>query len=122
MAKIDNKIKNLRKMLNHLERSLNRLLNSSSDDIEFFQDSVASRFKILIESTWKLLKSVLEEKGFTDVPGSPKDVIFKAKEAKLIVDIAPSAFRCIEDILDRIEKDINKILPPKRQSDLVYHS
>ena len=152
MAKIDNKIKNLRKMLNHLERSLNRLLNSSSDDIEFFQDSVASRFKILIESTWKLLKSVLEEKGFTDVPGSPKDVIFKAKEAKLIdeqeynklincislrnlashlydqpqylliVDIAPSAFRCIENIVNRMEKDVNKILPPKHQPNLAYHN
>ncbi|OGB84309.1 hypothetical protein A3F66_01940 [candidate division TM6 bacterium RIFCSPHIGHO2_12_FULL_32_22] len=122
ILRLESKIKNLRKTLTYLERSLKRLLDSNSDDVEFFQDSVASRFKILIESSWKFLKTVLEEKGFTDVPGSPKDVIFKAKEAKLIVDIAPSAFRCIEDILDRIEKDINKILPPKRQSDLVYHS
>src|SRR3989338_9788161 len=84
ILRLESKIKNLRKTLTYLERSLKRLLDSNSDDVEFFQDSVASRFKILIESSWKLLKSVLEEKGFTDVPGSPKDVIFKAKEAKLI--------------------------------------
>ena len=90
ILRLESKIKNLRKTLTYLERSLKRLLDSNSDDVEFFQDSVASRFKILIESSWKFLKTVLEEKGFTDVPGSPKDVIFKTKKTKIINKKHPS--------------------------------
>lgn len=84
MAKLEAKLKNLQKMIVALQQAVNRLENSTPDDIDFIQDSVVSRFKILIESAWKDLSLFLIEQGFADVPGSPKGVIHFAFEAKII--------------------------------------
>jgi nucleotidyltransferase substrate binding protein (TIGR01987 family) len=85
MAKIDNKLKNLHKMVIALEKSINVLeKNTDPHYTEFFQDSVVARFKILLESTWKNIKLYLEDKGFADVPGSPKDIIHLARDAQLL--------------------------------------
>jgi uncharacterized protein YutE (UPF0331/DUF86 family) len=85
MEKIEFKLINLNKMIVSLKKATTRLAKvTDSEDIEYFQDSVAARFKILIESTWKNIKLHLENEKFADVPASPKGVITFAKEANLL--------------------------------------
>lgn len=84
MAKIKSKLENLNKMIVALKQSIDALEKSSPEYLPFIQDSVVSRFKILIESTWKDLGLFLAELGFSDIPGSPKAVIHLALEAKII--------------------------------------
>ncbi len=85
MEKIELKLINLKKMSAALKRSINKLNKETDQEyIEFLQDSVAARFKILIESTWKILKLYLEQEKFSDIPASPKGIIQICKEAGLI--------------------------------------
>lgn len=84
MAEIAYKLENLNKMVKSLERAVARLDRADPEDVEYFQDSVVARFKILIESTWKNISLVLQEQGFIDLPASPKGVVSFALESKFI--------------------------------------
>ena len=71
-------------MIIALKQAIDRLEDATPEYVDFVQDSVVSRFKILIESTWKDLGLFLYELGFTDIPGSPKGIVHLALEAKFI--------------------------------------
>jgi nucleotidyltransferase substrate binding protein (TIGR01987 family) len=138
MEKITNKLANLKKMIIALEKAINKLAKPKDpEDIEFIQDSVIARFKILIESGWKDIKLHLENQEFADVPSSPKGVIHFAKETNfltqqehdeflkylslrnmvshiydqpeyiLAVHAAPSAVILVKKIINRIENPLN---------------
>lgn len=99
--------------------------NKNSQGLQFIQDSVVARFKILIESTWKDIKLYLESEEFADLPSSPKGVINFAKEVDFLkylslrnmashiydqpeylpaVDAAPHAVTLVKKIISRIEQ------------------
>lgn len=84
MAQINHKLENLNKMVLALERAIQELEIARQDQVEFIQDSVVARFKILVESTWKNISLVLVLQGFSDLPASPKSLINFACEAKFI--------------------------------------
>ncbi len=85
MERIKNKIINIEKMIANLEKSINKLkFHSDPDDIEYVQDSVVARFKILVDYSWKSLKAYLEYKGFSDISGAPRDVLKIAKEINFL--------------------------------------
>lgn len=85
MEKMIKKHENLQKMIIALEKSIKALEKHHDDaEAEFFRDSVIARFKILIESTWKNIKLILEERGFAEVPSSPKGVLHFALEAAFL--------------------------------------
>ena len=85
MEKLDYKLSNIYKMIVNLDKSVKRLKrNSDKDDIEYLQDSIVARFNILVESSWKLLKLYMEEKGVSDLSGAPKDVINKALQINFL--------------------------------------
>lgn len=137
MEKLSYKIKNVEKMLSLLERSIDKLNNHSDpDDVEFVRDSVAARFKILIESSWKLIKLHLEFKGVDISTSTPKDVIIHSVEANfisedeaaklksfiklrnlashiydepqylLVVGAAPEASKLVSELITRIKQEI----------------
>lgn len=139
MEKLKHKLDNLKKMLTLLERAVDKLQNNSdSDDIEFVRDSVAARFKILIESTWKLIKLYLENKDIEIESSIPRAVIDQAFEINLlsrleteqlisfiklrnlashlydepqyllVIDAAPGAVNLIKNIVKRIEQGKNE--------------
>ena len=139
MEKIEYKIENLQKMTKLLGKALNKLnFHSDPDDIAFVRDSVAARFKILIESTWKVVKLHLEDKGISDISASPNDVIRRSEEAAflnkeealqfksfiklrnlashiydepqylLVINAAPDAFSLVTKIIKRIEQERNE--------------
>ncbi len=134
MEKINLKLENIHKMAKSLQKAISRLNKTKDqDDVEFIQDSVAARFKILVESLWKTIKLHLENEKFADVPASPKGVIYFAREIHflfpqeydqllkcltlrnlashlydkphylLVIDAAPDALILIEKIVARIE-------------------
>lgn len=85
MAKIDQKLENLHKMIVALEKAVKKLEKTTKEeDLEFIQDSVVSRFKIMIESAWKDIKLYLENQGFADVPASPKGIVHFAREVHFL--------------------------------------
>lgn len=92
MAEIDYKLENLNKMAKALERAIKRLELSSSEDVEYIQDSVVSRFKILIESTCKNIALVLQKQDFENVPASPKGIIEFAYDAKFLSQAERDSF------------------------------
>ena len=139
MEKLDYKVRNINKMLILLESALNKLnYHSDPDDIEFVRDSVAARFKILVESTWKAIKIYLETKGLA-MPGSPRDVLQEAvtsgflsqnefqemlnfinlrnlashlydePQYLLVIKAAPDAFKLISIIMQRINFKPNQL-------------
>jgi hypothetical protein len=68
MERLGHKIDNIHKMIVALESSIHELEEfSGTRHEEFIQDSVISRFKILIESSWKCLKLYLEQQELSDV-------------------------------------------------------
>ncbi|MBY0110126.1 MAG: nucleotidyltransferase substrate binding protein [Candidatus Babeliaceae bacterium] len=92
MEKLTSKLLNLNKMVKALEKSIDMLQKTNPEEVEFIQDSVIARFKILIESTWKDIKIFLEYQKFADVPSSPKGVIHFAKEVNFLTDQEYSEF------------------------------
>lgn len=92
MAEINRKLENLSKMIAALDRSVKKLDKSKEDELEFFQDSVVARFKILIESTWKNMAIILQAQGFADLPASPKGIIAFAVDAKMIAPYEAEIF------------------------------
>ncbi len=138
MERIEYKLENLNKMVLSLKKAITRLKKETdSEDIEYFQDSVAARFKILVESTWKNIKIHLEKQELIELPTSPKAVINFAKEVSflsqqehdqfvkylllrnlashlydqpqyiLVIDVAPDALLLIQKIIARIESSYN---------------
>lgn len=89
---LDRKLENLNKMIAALERSIKKLDTAKEDELEFFQDSVVARFKILIESTWKNMALILHLQGFADLPASPKGIIAFAVDAKMITPHEADSF------------------------------
>ena len=84
MAEVKHKVENLNKMMKALERAINRLEHAVPEDVEYVQDSVIARFKILIESTWKHIALFLQEQGFEELPASPKGIINFAYEKNFL--------------------------------------
>ena len=85
MERLKNKIINMEKMIFNLEKSINKLnFHSDPDDIEYVQDSVVARFKILVDYSWKSLKAYLEYQGFAEISGAPKDVLKTAKDINFL--------------------------------------
>ena len=85
MERLKNKIINMEKMIFNLEKSINKLnFHSDPDDIEYVQDSVVARFKILVDYSWKSLKAYLECQGFAEISGTPKDVLKTAKDINFL--------------------------------------
>lgn len=129
------KLKNIRKMQKLLADAIEKLSAAPPHDIEFIQDSVVARFKILIESTWKIIKIYLENKEITEVTGSPKEIlksafefgllnqqeyeallsyvklrnvashIYDQPQYLLVVEAAKPALYVIQIIIDRLEKE-----------------
>ena len=80
-------------MMIALDKAIDRLQQvTDPEELEFIQDSVVARFKILIECTWKVIKEYLEQQGFTDIPNSPKGVIELAAESELITKLEQDVF------------------------------
>jgi nucleotidyltransferase substrate binding protein (TIGR01987 family) len=85
MERLKNKIINMEKMIFNLEKSIDKLnFHSDPDDIEYVQDSVVARFKILVDYSWKALKVYLEYQGLSDISGAPKDVLKTAKDINFL--------------------------------------
>jgi hypothetical protein len=84
MVQVNRKLENLSKMIIALERAIQKLGTAKQDEIEFIQDSVVARFKILVEFTWKNMALNLELQGFSDLPSSPKGLVNFALAAKFI--------------------------------------
>ena len=85
MERLKNKIINIEKMILNLEKSIDKLnFHSDPDDIEYVQDSVVARFKILFDYSWKSLKAYLEYKGFVELSGAPRDVLKTAKDINFL--------------------------------------
>ena len=85
MERLKNKIINIEKMILNLEKSIDKLnFHSDPDDIEYVQDSVVARFKILVDYSWKSLKAYLEYKGFIELSGAPRDVLKTAKDINFL--------------------------------------
>jgi hypothetical protein len=85
MERLKNKIINIEKMILNLEKSIDKLnFHSDPDDIEYVQDSVVARFKILVDYSWKSLKAYLEYKVFVELSGAPRDVLITAKDINFL--------------------------------------
>lgn len=92
MVHIDRKLENFSKNIMSLERSIAKLDVVEQNDVEFVQDSVVARFKILVESTWKNISLALALQGFSDLPASPKGIVSFAADAKFITAQEAEAF------------------------------
>ena len=134
MDRVNYKLENVRRMSIALDKAINKWRQTiDSEELEFIQDSVVARFKILIESTWKLIKEHLEHQGLSEIPNSPKGIIELAAESGLlskaeqdvfikfwalrnlathlydqpqyvlVVEAAPDALELIKKILTRLE-------------------
>ena len=85
MERLKNKIINIEKMVLNLEKSLDKLNHHSDpDDIEYVQDSVVARFKILVDYSCKSIKIYLDFKGLSDISGAPKDILKIAQEINFL--------------------------------------
>lgn len=72
-------------MLKNLTTALKALNECKKEDhIQFYQDSVVSRFKILADYTWKTVKLYLESQNIEIEFANPKEVYKVAQEANLI--------------------------------------
>lgn len=78
------KLENFNKLIQSLERAINRLESADSEMYEYVLDSVDLRFKFLIDSIWKNINLFLQEQGFIDLPIGPKEIVSFALEAKFI--------------------------------------
>lgn len=85
MGKLIKKVENINKMLKHLESSL-QVFEETKNQVynEYIRDSVISRYKILVDYTWKAIKVYLEKKGFVDMPANPRDILMLAFESKFL--------------------------------------
>ncbi len=93
MDRMNYKLENVHRMMIALDKAIDKLQQTIDlDEREFIQDSVVARFKILIESVWKVIKEYLEQQGFTDIPNSPKGVIELAAESELITKLEQDVF------------------------------
>lgn len=81
---IARKRENFNKLIQSLERAVNRLESADQEMFEYVLDSVDLRFKALTDSIWKNIDLRLQEQGFTDIPASPKGVAAFALESKFI--------------------------------------
>lgn len=136
MEAIEYKLANISKMVSNLNRSITELTKAPENYQEFLRDSVASRFEILIESSWKVIKLHMENLGSFDLPGSPKEIlalayqenilskfeyekclsllklrnmashIYSEEQYLLVIGAAPEAVKVIKDIMDRITKNM----------------
>ena len=85
MERLKNKIINIEKMVLNLEKSLHKLNHySDPDDIEYVQDSVVARFKILVDYSCKSILIYLDFKGLSDISGAPKDILKIAQEINFL--------------------------------------
>lgn len=131
MEKLEYKLLNITKMISNLERSIKKIEKVSEEYREFIEDSIAARFKILIESSWKMLKLHMENLGVADLPGSLKEILFVSMQNNiltkfeydkfihyiklrnlashiysLVIDAAPEAIKLIKEVKDRITKNM----------------
>lgn len=67
----------------------------SSEDFEYFRDSVIQRFEYTIEAWWKLLKTILENEDGIDLMPSPKNILKEAYKQKYISNL-PMYFTMID--------------------------
>lgn len=93
MDRMNYKLENVHRMMIALDKAIDKLQQTIDlDEREFIQDSVVARFKILIESVWKVIKEYLEQQGFTDIHNSPKGIIELAAESELITKLEQDVF------------------------------
>jgi len=136
MEKINYKLENLHKMVAALEASIDMLERVEQQHVEYLQDSVVARFKILIESTWKAMAHLFEHQGLLEVPANPRGVMTLAHRIRyisqderdefigyislrnlashlydqpqyiLVVTVAPGALKLVKQLVERMQREL----------------
>lgn len=101
MEKFDNKLDNLKKSLDALDRIIPKIIAppryADSDDIEAYMTTLVKRFELVYEMTWKFFKVYIKNQFGVDSLGS-KDVfrqcfmlkIIQEDEVKILLEMVES--------------------------------